>query len=496
MSDSTPPEEQERESLLNTAFTDRSPLWPLLSPDERIAAEGTATEHVLTTLYMAQIALEECLLELRLARTISVWRRLAERFNRVKCAFVPAQGVRTSREDRRNACCARLILLGASREKATRISSWLIEHLKDLLCAGTLLPSVKQLQYHDDPTGDIRERWNISQVERSILENCWVSDGNLLISGSTHWFTNFGLLEVNALGKKLFTDPFHVATEEKDDRYRLACPPALGSRIPDGFTHAAIKFANEHVKSLLSQARRLLSHVSGQPISNSVQFDFAATNLDDLSTSLQTHWRSEALILSMRNASPENYTVAGIVKVTAHEALEELARRVCLAFCKAISQTAFLNDSAERDRREFGPWHGHEVRGALSELYQRNAELLAALAPTEFDRHMANLDREYAKLSNGLKDDIPAEKVSKKSRTSKPPDELVSLYKAIRDLKIKHVSEGKIIKFIDQPEGKAIREMVEAELRRSPKTRGKMKPRERTLKDVVRAALKVTYESS
>ena len=136
------------------------------------------------------------------------------------------------------------------------------------------------------------------------------------------------------------------------------------------------------------------------------------------------------------------------------------------------------------------------MRGALSELYQRNAELLAALAPTEFDRHMANLDREYAKLSNGLKDDIPAEKVSKKSRTSKPPDELVSLYKAIRDLKIKHGSEGKIIKFIDQPEGKAIREMVEAELRRSPKTRGKMKPRERTLKDVVRAALKVTYESS
>ena len=398
MSDLTVPQEGAQKSLPNTAFTDTSPHWPLLSPDERIAAESTATEHVLNTLFMAQIALEECLLELRLARTISDWRRLAERFSRVKSTFVPAQGVRTSREERRNACCARLILLGASREEATKISSWLIEHLAGLYYAGTLLPSVKRFQYHVDPKGDIREYWNISQEARSELENCWVSDGNLLISGSTHWFTNFGLLEANAFGNEPPTNPFCIATEEKVDRFKLPCPPASDSRIPDGFTHDAINFANEHVKSLLSQARQLLSLVSGQPISNGEQFDFAAVELDDLSTDLRTHWHSNALILPMRNASPENYTVAGIVKVTAHEALEELAKRVCLAFCNAISQTAFSNDSTERDRALFGPWYGHEVRGALPELRERNVELVEALAPSEFNRHIANLDREHALL--------------------------------------------------------------------------------------------------
>ena len=141
MSDLTLPQEGAQKSLPNTAFTDTSPHWPLLSPDERTAAVGTATEHVLTTLYMPQIALEECLLELRLARTISDWRRLEGRFSRVRSTFVPAQGVRTSREDRRNACCARLILLGVSREEATKISSWLIEHLAGLYYAGNWLPA-------------------------------------------------------------------------------------------------------------------------------------------------------------------------------------------------------------------------------------------------------------------------------------------------------------------------------------------------------------------
>ena len=361
---------------------------------------------------------------------------------------------------------------------------------------GCRLPDAERFQCHNNPNEEIRYHRHFSQEERSKFEEYWVKDGNLLVSGSTHWFRRYGHLEARALGNEPPTNPFCIATEEKVDCFKLACPPESDRRIPDGFTHAAINFANEHVKSLLCQARHLLVLVSGQLISNGEQFDYAAVKLDDLSTNLLTDWRSNALILPMRNASPENYTVAGIVKVTAHEALEELARKIYMTFRNAICKTAFSNNSSERDRRDFGPWHGHEVRGALPVLYERNVELLAALAPTEFDRHIANLDREHAKLSNGLKDETPAEKVSKKSRTSNSPDELASLYKAIRDLKLKHGSEGKIIEFIDQPQGKEIREMVEAELRRSPKTRGKKQPRVRTLKDVVRAALKVTYKSS
>ena len=192
----------------------------------------------------------------------------------------------------------------------------------------------------------------------------------------------------------------------------------------------------------------------------------------------------------MRLASPENYAVGGIVNVTAHEALEELARRVYDAFRCAISNTAFSNDTEERDRALYGPWHGHEVRGAAPELVEKHGELLAAFASTAFQKHIANLERESARLIAG------AGNAPKGPSGNKEFDELTPLYKAIRDLKLRLATEGKIIAYLATPEGKGIRELIELELRRSPTTRSKTNPRKRTPKDVLRAALKHTYQPS
>jgi len=255
MSDSTLPQEGTREALPNAIFTDSSPLWPLLSPDEQIAAERTATERVLTILHMARRSLEDCLLDLRLARKISDWRRLAERLTRVKREFVPVQGVRISREDRQNACCARLILLGSSREEASAISSRWIEHLAGLYKAGTWLPRAERSRWYDHPNEDIRSHGNISQEDRAKLEECWVKDGNLLVSASSLWNTSYERLEIQAFGTEPYTNPFYIAAGEKVERFRLAFPPASEKCVTDGFTRAAANFANDHVKGLLKEPR-------------------------------------------------------------------------------------------------------------------------------------------------------------------------------------------------------------------------------------------------
>ena len=67
-----------------------------------------------------------------------------------------------------------------------------------------------------------------------------------------------------------------------------------------------------------------------------------------------------------------------------------------------------------------------------------------------------------------------------------------ALYAAIRDLRVRGgKAEREIITFLAMPEGKDIREMVDAELSKNPTTRGGK--RKRTVSDVVRAALKETY---
>ncbi len=66
------------------------------------------------------------------------------------------------------------------------------------------------------------------------------------------------------------------------------------------------------------------------------------------------------------------------------------------------------------------------------------------------------------------------------------------LYEYIRNLKLRGVL--KAVAFIQSPDGKNLREMIEQELKRRPMTRQKP-PRKRTPADVVKAAIKLTYPS-
>lgn len=73
--------------------------------------------------------------------------------------------------------------------------------------------------------------------------------------------------------------------------------------------------------------------------------------------------------------------------------------------------------------------------------------------------------------------------------------EVSPLYKAIRDLRANSntKTEVQIVAYVETPAGNQLREMIDEELMQRPQTRTNP-PRPRTRKDVVRAALKDTYQ--
>ncbi len=378
-------------------LTSASPFWPGLSSEDRKIAKKTETLRPLMTLWMAQQALRKSLIDLRLARILKDWQSLSDRLTRVKKAVFGDRADEQFRGELLHPCRVRLILLGAPAEEAERISKELVESAIGLRTAGEWRPDATRYPGRADPSSDIR-RWGYSQGEqRDQAARCWNEDGQKLKTARAEWSGPFLDDELRAFAEDPPPDPFFAAQGFRVDQSALGSLPARSLSAPDGFTDRAVEYATRHVQSLFFSARHLILLADDPSKVDPERTDEAALSLDELSRSLCSVWASKPFRNALHRFSAANYRIASVVEPSVHEAVEETARRVFLAFQNALGEVVFA-DGQELERFKHGPWHGHEVCMALSVIEAKQTELLSVFESVAFQSHEANLQRESARL--------------------------------------------------------------------------------------------------
>jgi hypothetical protein len=376
-------------------LTASSPRWSLLTPDEQEIAIRTAGERVLTPLVSARQVMRECLKGLRLARTVAEWRERSARLERVKAVMFKEADDDSIRRRFLNAARIRLILLGADRGEAEQIAPELVESVVAFRTAGNWQPLQVRRPWIDDPTADIRDP-SYDEKDQAEAERLWDADTLLLVNRSTHWKDRYEDHELRA-----FPDdpvcPFSTARGPVIDyESRLYLSPEE-REVPAGFTRPGVELATRHVKDLLAFARMLIHRATDAERMTPSEAAGTAKDLDELSVQLRSKWASEELREHLHRHRSGNYSVAGVIRPSVHETVEQLARNVWSAFRNALN-SASLSGTLEFGRMMAGPWQWHEVLRAFLVLKRDQPELLSALDGQGFQQLNADLERESAQL--------------------------------------------------------------------------------------------------
>lgn len=374
-----------------------SPYWSLLTSDEQCVALETATVRPVMTLVMAEKTILECLIDLRLARSVQDWRRLFARLERVKGVFFQSFNDEAIRESFLVPLRVRFILLGAGRDEAERIAPELIDAVIRLRNAGRWSPPAARPPLGDDPYADIREFY-LDQREFDAFQRQWDADATAIQSSQKGWSKPYLDDELRAFPNDPPPDLFQNARGPRIDRFTFAQPPVSTALCPTGFTREAVDHATRHVQELLFFASRLLHPHSQSDPSSDVPL-FMAKRFDQLGQRLRTNWASPELRERMVRIRRTNFEVGGVVGLSVHEAVEELARQVWFAVRSAVGH-AVDPGGKELDRMTFGPFQWHEMARAIPRLREVATVLISALDSVGHQRLECELRREAAELSD------------------------------------------------------------------------------------------------
>jgi hypothetical protein len=374
-----------------------SPFWSLLTSDEQRVATETATKRPVMTLVMADKTILECLIDLRLARTVDEWRQLFERLERVKRVFFQSFSDEAIRESFLVPLQVRFILLGAEREEAERIAPELIDAVIRLRNVGMWYPPATRPPLGDDPNADIRVFF-LNQSEFDAFQRQWDADAHAIRSSQKGWSKPYLDEELRAFHDDPPPDPYLKSRGPRIDRFTFAEPRASTIPCPTGFNRDAVDHATRHVQELLFVATCLLRPVSQAEPSNDVLLSMAK-RFDILGQRLPTNWASPELRERMVRIRSTNSEVGGAVSLSVHVAVEELARQVRFAVRSAVGH-AVDPGGKEPDRMTFGPLQWHEMARAIPRLRETATLLISALDSVGRQRLECELKREAAELSD------------------------------------------------------------------------------------------------
>jgi hypothetical protein len=372
-----------------------STYWSLLTSGEQRVATETATKRPVMTLVMAEKTILECLIDLRLARTVDEWRKLFERLERVKGVFFQSFSDEGIRESFLVPLQVRFILLGAEREEAERIAPELIDAVIRLRNVGKWSPPATRPPLGDDPNADIRVFF-LNQSEFDAFQRQWDADAHAIRSSQKGWSKPYLDEELRAFHDDPPADPYLKARGPRIDRFTFAEPRASTIPCPTGFNRDAVDHATRHVQELLFVATFLLRPVSQAEPSNDVLLSMAQ-RFDILGQRLPTNWASPELRERMVRIRSTNFEVGDVVQLSIHKAVEELARRVWFAVRSAVGHVVDPCGK-EHDRTMFGPLQWHEMARAIPRLRETATMLISALDSVGRQRLECELKREAAEL--------------------------------------------------------------------------------------------------
>jgi hypothetical protein len=370
-------------------LSDTSPFWERLTPDEQDIARQTVEDRPVMFLSVALCVMTECLSDFRRARDEDELVFLFERLRRVVRRVRDGATDDTFRSRYTVPTRVRLMLLGAERADAIRLSEGAIAAVLDLIRDGSVQPSPHIIRYagtqHFDPNA-AQQRWD---------ENArWLAACNAMQSDLGDYRNH----ELRAFPEDPPPDLLFIA---RGPRYEHAHSKAsVVPDLPESFTIAAIEKATRHARTLLGYARLLVDKATRQPTDASWETAnelgrYAIDHWEELDQELHASGCLAALRDPLHLLREENYVIGDVIEPSIHEAIRELARRVWMAFRSGVCAT---HDRTEGERWFHGPWEGHEVVAAFAWFREHARELVAALDSTKFQTLEADLKRESAKL--------------------------------------------------------------------------------------------------
>jgi hypothetical protein len=358
-----------------------------LTPEDREIARQTAEDRPVMFLGMALEVVAECLSDFRRASDRAELAFLGDRLTRVVARTLDGATADEFRARYTVPTRVRLVLLGAARVDAERLSTAAVDSILDLTREGPQ-PSPR-LCRHD-----------VTQfVDRNTVTRRWDANARWLATAGT-LRAELGVYlhhELRAFPLDPPPDPLLAA---RGPRYQPARPEARSTGPLEPLTAAAVEKATRHAEALLAWSRLVVDKATR------AAGDADGTTADDLGQYAAEQWESlgeelhqsgcfDPLRDHLHLIREENYVVADVVAPSAHEATRELARRVWMAFRSGVCATA---DGIEAERRFHGPWQGHEIVAALAWFRREASALVHALGQVGSHALGADLKRESARL--------------------------------------------------------------------------------------------------
>ena len=294
--------------------------------------------------------LAECLCDFRRARDPAELELLDQRFNCVLARAIDGAMEGALRARYSVPAKVRLMLLGAGRADAVRLSEAAVQAILDLYRTGAQ-PSPRLCRY------DVARFLDQDATPQRWDENArWLATTDSLRCSLGEYLHH----ELRAFAQDPPPDPLLAA---RGPRYEHAVTKAPASPDPpEPCTVAAVERATRHARALLGYAQLVVDKATRQPT------DSAGNTANDIGGYAAEQWEwlgrelgESGCLSSLRDHlhrfRQENYVVGGVVQPSVHEAIRELARRVWMAFRSGVCVT---NDRLEAKRWIDGPWQGHE----------------------------------------------------------------------------------------------------------------------------------------
>jgi hypothetical protein len=368
-------------------LTSESPRWELLTSEEKGIAERAVSECPLTFLVMAIELIQRLVQAVRRATNDVELTERVGLLNRFLDRAFDGRDENAFREGYFPLACTRLILLGADRIQAVRLAEEAVQVLTHRRSC-PLHPSPRSLRYSP-----------LDRAKREDVEKRWDADGRWLIEARRTEFAmnQYVSHEVQAYPggqvPYLFGSPSEWMPEYPHPRNNEPAPAP-----PAELTSEVIDTATNHVLKVLGWAWHIVTRANSEDeVHERWQGEHVRDCWERLSRDLSLSGCVLHLLEFLYGHNDKNYEVCGIIRASAHDAILELSRRICLAFRGAVSLSA-PEDSNEPDRWGFGPWEAHEVKRAFPFFLQRSGDLISALDPVGYQTLEADVKRESSRL--------------------------------------------------------------------------------------------------